>query len=222
MCLEIWRFIYSLLVAAMIEGERLIITERYDALAEFELWRFDGESTEHAVIPVGPRGNKARAMEAPGSRAIHRFQARTHIDLMAQYYAHMDWGDYTSDWPDHDCVPYFYTYAMETMAALPKTWNPVREFKIIADGSTRPKLPGPAVPRISVQDGAVIGVDVWIFGDFGGYGEPPLNAEALMGEAQDLIARTKPHLFKRKSMVSLICPHDMAQRMLWVPLKRGV
>jgi hypothetical protein len=206
----------------MIEAERLIITERYDALAEFELWRFDKESGEQSLIPSGPRGDKARAMQGQGSRAVHRFQAKSHIDVMTQYYAHMDWGTYTTDWPYLDATPYFYTYAMETMAMLPKTWKPMREFKIIADGSTRPQLPGPAIPRISVQDGAVFGVDVWIFGDFGGYGEPPLNVEELMGEAQELVARTKPHLFKRKSMVSLICPQDLAERMLWVSLERGV
>jgi hypothetical protein len=200
----------------------LIITSSYDALAEFELWRFDGECTEHALIPVGPRGDKARAMESQGSRVIHRFQARSHIDLMAQYYAHMDWGDYTSDWPDHDGVPYFYSYAMETLAALPKTWKPMREFKIVADGSSRPQIPGPSIPRISVQDGSVFQVDIWVFGDFGGHGEPPLNGTELIAEAQDLIARTKPHLFKRKWTVSLVCPPEMAERMLWVSLERAV
>jgi hypothetical protein len=200
----------------------LIVTPNYDTLVEFELWRLEGDSIEQSLIPAGPYGDKARAMEEPGSRVVHRFQAKSHIDVMTQYYAYMGRGTYTSDWPDLDAVPFFYNYAMETLKSLPKIWKPLREFKIIADGSSRPQIPGPAIPRISVQDGAVFGVDVWIFGDFGGYGEPPLNVEELMGEAQELVARTKPHLFKRKSMVSLICPQDLAERMLWVSLERGV
>jgi hypothetical protein len=48
----------------MIEAERLIIPERYDAQAEFELWRYNGECTEHALIPAGVRGDKVPAMES--------------------------------------------------------------------------------------------------------------------------------------------------------------
>jgi hypothetical protein len=200
----------------------MIITPTYDALVEFELWRFDGDSTEHALIPSGPRGDKARAMEAPGSRVVWRVTGKSHIDVMTQYYAHMGWGEYHSDWPDLDTIPFFYTYAMETLAAVPKLWKPLREFKIIADGGTRPGIPGPSIPRISVQNGTVFQVDVWIFGDFGGYGEPPFNSEELIAEAREMIAETKPHLFKRKSCVSLVCPPDMAERMLWVSKERGV
>jgi hypothetical protein len=200
----------------------MIITPTQGALAEFELWRFDGDSTEYALIPSGPRGDKARAMESPGSRIVWRVTGKSHTDVMTQYYAHMGWGDYHSDWPDLDAIPFFYTYAMETLAALPKSWKPLREFKIIADGSSRPQIPGPSIPRISVQDGAVFQVDIWVFGDFGGHGEPPLNVEDLMGEAEEMIAKTKPHLFKRKSCVSLICPPSMAERMLWVSKARGV
>jgi hypothetical protein len=200
----------------------MIITPTQDALAEFELWRFDGDSTEHALIPVGTRGSAARALEAPGSRVVWRTAARSHIDLMTQYYAHMGWGDYQTDWPDLDAVPYFYSYAMETLTALPKSWMPLREFKIFADGSAKPPIPGPAIPKIIVQDGAVFSVDVHVFGDFGGHGEPPLNAKELIAEAQNIIAQSKPHLFTRRACVTLVCPQHLAKRMCWVSVKLGV
>jgi hypothetical protein len=200
----------------------MIITPTQEALVEFELWRYDGESTEHALIPVGPRGDKARAMETLGSRVIWRVAGKSHIDVMTQYYAYMGWGDYQTDWPDLDAVPYFYTYGMETLAALPKSWKPFREFKIFADGSTKPLIPGPAIPHICVQDGAVFSVGVQVFGDFGGHGERPQNVKELMTEAQTLIAKTKPHLFKRRACTFLICPQEMAERMLWVSVERGV
>jgi hypothetical protein len=200
----------------------MTITPEQEALAEFELWRFDGDSTEHALIPAGPRGARARALEAKGSRVVWRVAAKSHIDVMTKYYSHMGWGEYRSDWPDLDAVPFFYTYAMETLAALPKSWKPLREFKVFADGSSKPAIPGPAIPRILIQEGAVFQVDVQVFGDFGGHGEPPLNVDALVIEAQVLIERTKPHLFKRRACVSLICPKETADRMLWVSLERGI
>jgi hypothetical protein len=131
----------------------MIITPAYDALVEFELWRFDGDSIEHALIASGPGGDKARAMEAPGSRVVWRVTGKSHIDVMTQYYAHMGWGDYQSDWPDLDAIPFFYAYAMETLAALPKSWKPLREFKIIADGSTRPEIPGPSIRAFQFKMG---------------------------------------------------------------------
>ncbi len=200
----------------------MLVTPAQDALVEFELWRYDGDNTEHALIPVGPRGDKARAMEAPGSKVVWRVAGKSHLDVMSQYYAHMGWGEYRSDWPDLDSIPYFYTYAMETLAALPKHWKPLREFKIFANGSSKPFIPGPTIPKIIVQDGRVLAVVVQVFGDFGGHGEPPLNSQELIAEAQLRVAQAKPHLFKRRGSASLICPKDMAERMLWVSAERGI
>ncbi len=200
----------------------MIITETQDALVEFELWHYDSEAVEYALIPAGPRGDKARALEAPGSRCVWRVRGKSHIDVMTQYYAHQGWGAYHSDWPDLDAVPYFYTYAMETLSALPKGWKPLREIKIMADGSTKPPVPGAALPMISIQDGKVTFIGVWVFGDFGGHGEPPLNAQDLIAAAEVLIAKAKPYLFKRRSAVFLICPAVLAEQMYWVSLERTV
>jgi hypothetical protein len=134
---------------------------------------------------------------------------------MSKYYAHMEWGNYHSDCPDLDAVPFFYTDALETLAALPKNVKPLSEFNIFADGHSEPPRPGP-IPCILIQEGAVFAVNIHVFGDFCGHGEPPLNHVALIAEAQALIAQTKPHLFKRRNAVSLICPKQLAEEMIWV------
>jgi hypothetical protein len=199
----------------------LVIREHQQALAQFELWRYDGDAIEHALIRSGARGDKARAMEEKGSRVVWYVEALSHLDLMTKYYAHMNWGDYHSDWPDLDAVPFFYTYAMETLAALPKNIAALREYKIYGDGSCKPAIAGP-MPRILIQNRAVFAVDIHVFGEFGGHGERPLNESALIAEAQQLIQQTKSHLFRRRHCISLICPKTIAERMLWVSKDRGV
>jgi hypothetical protein len=101
------------------------------------------------------------------------------------------------------------------LTALPKSIKPLREIKIYADGHRVPAVSSP-IPLITIQDRAVWSVNVWVFGDFGGHGEPPLNEPELMAMADELLRCTKPHLFRRVR-AALICPIDIAERMRWLP-----
>jgi hypothetical protein len=199
----------------------LIVDElTMDTVGQFELWQWEGECVELDLIRTGASGDQARSMLAPGAKKIWTVSGLSHLDVMTKYYAYMDWGEYRSDWPDLDAIPFFYRDAMAVLTALPKSIKPLREIKIYADGHRVPAIPNP-IPLITIQDRAVWSVNVWVFGDFGGHGEPPLNEPELITMADELLRRTKPHVFRRLR-AALICPIDIAERMRWVPAEEGV
>jgi hypothetical protein len=68
---------------------------------------------------------------------------------------------------------------------------------------------------ISIQDGVVFSIGVWISGEYGGHQENPANSAALIREAETILRQPKPHLSRRKNKVSLVWPLGIAQRMRW-------
>jgi hypothetical protein len=192
----------------------LTVENQFSAMRQFELWQSSGDSIATTVCTVGERGDQCRAMLEPDAKLIWQFEGHSHLDTMQRYYDYMGFGTYTSEWPELDCEPYFKTDALKALQSLPKSIKPFREIKIFADGHTVPDIPSP-MPMISIQDEKVFSIGVWIRGDFGGHQENPVNSDALIREAEVLLRGSKPHLFKRKSNVSLICPMEMADRMRW-------
>jgi hypothetical protein len=185
-----------------------------DVMKQFEVWQSEGDAIATTVCDVGPSGDQCRSMLEPGAKLIWQFEGHSHLDTMQRYYDFMGFGTYTSDWPELDCHPYFQIEGMKALKSLPKSIFPFREIKIIADGSTKPAISSP-MPIILIQDKVIFSIGFWIFGDFGGHTENPINAAQLMREADTILRREKPHLFKRKNNVHLICPIDIAEKMRW-------
>jgi len=79
------------------------------AILVHELWEWD-ESDEHGSGPLfclaGPDGERARRELMPrGARLTWTVQAGSHYEAMSKYYAHMGWGEYTTN-QDSDSEPY--------------------------------------------------------------------------------------------------------------------
>ena len=146
---------------------------------------------------------------------IWTVEGASYVDVMTKYYAYLDWGEYRPEWPDWEAIPFFYNDAIEVLRALPKQIKPLSEITIFADGHTEPSLLSP-IPLITIQNHAVWSVNVWILYDFGGHGEPPLNEPELIAAVTALIRQTKPNLLESVKSTHLICPIDIAERMLWV------
>jgi hypothetical protein len=185
---------------------------------QFELWRSieNNETTCLSLFRTGKKGDQARSMLPPNSEIIHIIDGVSHIDVMNQYYALMDWGEYHALWPHLDNIPIFFNDAIEVLKTLPKSIKPLQEIEIYADGHSEPALPG-SIPLIKIQDKAVFSVGVHIFGDFGGYAEEPLNVVDLMAEANLLVRNTRPNLLDAVQSKFLVCPIELAEKMLWIP-----
>jgi hypothetical protein len=92
---------------------------------------------------------------------VHAYCAWSEIEMMQRYYDYMDFGVYTSLWPDLAVLPFFYSDTLTNLKNLKKPLKPLREFLTIEDGATLPPVPSP-VAQILVQDHAIFGVNVWI------------------------------------------------------------
>jgi hypothetical protein len=192
----------------------LTVENQFSVTKQFELWQSKGDAIATTVCEVGPSGDQCRAMLEPVAELIWRFEGHFHLDTIQRYYEYMGFGTYTSDFPDLDCEPYFKIDALKAMMSLPKSIKPFRKIKIFADGHTKPTIPSP-MPMISIQDNIVFSIGIWIAGNYGGHQENPVNSAALIREAEIVLRQSKPHLFRRKNNVSLICPLGIAQRMRW-------
>lgn len=69
-----------------------------------ELWV--ESDMEQTFCLAGPEGDAARALLAPGARCIWKIEAVSYFDAMSKYYEFMDWGEYTTDFPELDKQPY--------------------------------------------------------------------------------------------------------------------
>ena len=69
-----------------------------------ELWLEPGD--EQTFCLAGPHGNAARALLASGSRLVWEIEADSHFEAMTKYYEYMRWGQYTTDFPEHDKKTY--------------------------------------------------------------------------------------------------------------------
>jgi len=69
-----------------------------------ELWQeSDGCQT---FCLAGARGDGARALMDPGATLAWEVEAESHFEAMTKYYAHMQWGEYVTDFPDQDKMSY--------------------------------------------------------------------------------------------------------------------
>ncbi len=192
------------------------------AVARFELWRsIDPTTAGLSLFRAGSKGDQPRAMLPPDAEIIQIIEGVSEFEIMTKYYACMDWGEYRSIWPDLAAIPYFYRDAIEVLKTLPKKIKPLSEITIDADGHSEPLIPSP-IPLLRIQDCAVLAVNIWVFGDFGGHSESPLNEPELIAAAETLIINTKPDLLNHVESTTLICPIDIAEQMLWTPPGKGV
>jgi hypothetical protein len=192
----------------------LTAENQFSVMKQFELWQSVGSSISTTVCAAGIQGNQCRAMLEPDAELIWQFEGYSHLDTMQRYYDYMGFGTYTSEWPTLDCEPYFKIDALKALQSLSKSIKPFREIKIFADGHTKPDIPSP-MPMVSIQDRIVFSIGIWICGDYGGHQENPVNSAALIREVEAILRISKPHLYKRKGNVSLICPMEVAECMRW-------
>ena len=55
---------------------------------------------------AGSHGEDARGLLEPMSKLIWQVEASSYFEAMSKYYSYMDWGDYTTDFPEHDKTSY--------------------------------------------------------------------------------------------------------------------
>ena len=69
-----------------------------------ELW-IENED-EQAFCLSGPRGDGARNLLETGAKLIWTCEASSNFEAMTKYYEYMGWGEYTTDFPEHDKKTY--------------------------------------------------------------------------------------------------------------------
>ena len=69
-----------------------------------ELW--DEGDACHTFCLAGPIGDEARALLGPHAQLIWTVEAKSHVEAMTAYWAHMGWGDYVSDFSEVDSQTY--------------------------------------------------------------------------------------------------------------------
>jgi hypothetical protein len=69
-----------------------------------ELW-LEPDGLELFVVS-GPHGDEARALLTPGSKLVWEVTADSYFEAMTKYFAYMDWGVWTTDFPEHDKTSY--------------------------------------------------------------------------------------------------------------------
>ena len=65
-----------------------------------ELWIESKD--EQTFCLAGPRGDDARKLLRPGAKLVWACEASSHFEAMTKYYEYMDWGVYTTDYPEQD------------------------------------------------------------------------------------------------------------------------
>ena len=69
-----------------------------------ELW-IDDEGLGSFML-AGPHGDDARALLEKNSKLVWTCEAQSHFEAMTKYYEYMDWGVYTTDFPEIDKETY--------------------------------------------------------------------------------------------------------------------
>jgi hypothetical protein len=192
------------------------------AVAQFELWQSIVPATSGLCLTrAGSKGDQARSMLSSDYELIQIIEGVSDLEIMNKYYAYMDWGEYRSEWPDLAVIPFFHRDAIELLKTLPKKIKLLSEIKIVANGQIDPPIPSP-IPLITIQDREILAVKIWIFGDFGTHTQSPLNEPELIVAAAELIHNIKPNLLELVKSIYLICPIEIADRMLWIPEPKNV
>jgi hypothetical protein len=69
-----------------------------------ELWQEpDGCQT---FCLAGAQGDGARALIDSDAKLVWEVEADSHFEAMTKYYAHMQWGEYRTDFPEQDKTSY--------------------------------------------------------------------------------------------------------------------
>ncbi|MBU2714514.1 hypothetical protein, partial [Zooshikella harenae] len=73
-------------------------------IMKHELW-IESED-EQTFCLAGRHGDDARRLLEPGAKLVWTCEASSHFEAMAKYYEYMDWGPYTTDYPEEDKKTY--------------------------------------------------------------------------------------------------------------------
>ena len=68
-----------------------------------ELWIEEGDQT---FCLAGPHGDEARKLSGEDAKLLWTVEAESHFEAMTKYYAYMNWGDYTTEFPELDKKTY--------------------------------------------------------------------------------------------------------------------
>ncbi len=69
-----------------------------------ELW-IENEN-EQTFCLAGAQGDDARKLLEPGAKLVWTCDAKSHFEAMTKYYQYMEWGQYSSDFPEEDNITY--------------------------------------------------------------------------------------------------------------------
>ena len=58
------------------------------------------------LVLAGKHGKAARGLIGPDATIVWTFDAASHFEAMSKYYEYMNWGDYSTDFPEHDKKTY--------------------------------------------------------------------------------------------------------------------
>ena len=69
-----------------------------------DLWKEN--EYEQTFCLSGPDGDQARALLSKSAKLIWTCEASSYFEAMQKYYKFMDWGEYKTDYPEHDKKTY--------------------------------------------------------------------------------------------------------------------
>jgi len=70
-----------------------------------EVW--EAQDGRTGLILAGEKGDDARKLfREDNMELVHTFNAGSHFEAMTIYYAYKGWGEYTSDFEEHDKLSY--------------------------------------------------------------------------------------------------------------------
>ena len=69
-----------------------------------ELW--SNEEVLDTFCLAGEHGDDARKLLEPGSKLVWTCEANSNFEAMTKYYEFRRWGEYTTDYPEHDKKTY--------------------------------------------------------------------------------------------------------------------
>ncbi|WP_295460471.1 hypothetical protein [uncultured Pseudomonas sp.] len=69
-----------------------------------ELWQ-EPEGCQTFCL-AGAHGDGARALLHPDAKLVWEVEAECYFEAMTKYYEYMQWGEYVTDFPEQDMIPY--------------------------------------------------------------------------------------------------------------------
>lgn len=85
-------------------GESITTSNNRTSNMNHELWlEPDGCQT---FCLAGAQGDSARALMGSDAKLVWEVEADNYFEAMTKYYAHMQWGEYRTDFPEQDKTSY--------------------------------------------------------------------------------------------------------------------